>query len=85
MGAEPDSLIRVDRGIPLPETRNVGRKGKYPWRQMQPGDSFFVANAPTNRLGACARSFRRTRPNTDFTARKVVENGVQGVRVWRIR
>lgn len=84
MGECPEPLIRVDRGIPLPGNINRGRKGRYPWRQMQPGDSFFVPGKSSNTLAACSRHLR-SKTGMDFTGRKVVENGVVGTRVWRLR
>lgn len=42
-------MIQIDKGIPIP---GRGRKAKYPWRQMEVGDSFIIINT-TNR--SCSR------------------------------
>lgn len=75
------SGVTIEKGVPLPAP--AGARNKYPWRTMEVGDSFFVANISTGGFGgtlagAAARSGHR------FTQRTVTENGVRGVRVWRI-
>lgn len=69
----------VDSDIPLPEPV----RSKYPWKQMKVGDSFFVAGMTSGRLGARARAYS-ARNKEDFVARNVIENGVEGCRVWRV-
>lgn len=38
--------IHVQKGIPIPVVKARGRRGhskpKYPWAEMQPGDSFLM-------------------------------------------
>lgn len=64
----------------MPEAR--GRKHRWPWREMEVGDSFFVPTELEMRelhLRDTAR-FAKIR----IAQRVVVENGIRGVRVWRI-
>ena len=68
--------IEITKGVPTPHR---GRS-KYPFRGMELGDSFFAPGATVIGLHGCARRHRPMR----FTCRSVVENGVAGVRVWRI-
>lgn len=70
--------IPVDRNIPLPQVR-VGRL--YPFEDMQIGDSFFVIDGSVVRIHAAARQFNK---RMRFTCRTRIEDGVRGVRVWRI-
>ena len=78
------SAIAIDKGVPLPALK--GGKGPvplYPWREMDVGDSFFVPEAKTPRItGNAAGVAKRT--GFKFSVRAVTENGVKGVRVWRV-
>ena len=69
--------IKVEKGIPIPPTSN---RGKYPWLQMEVGDSFFAPGRKTSQIGSC---YNRIVGKT-FRSRTRIENGVKGVRVWRI-
>jgi hypothetical protein len=71
-------VIEIDKNIPAPDPSRRGG-AKYPWRQMEVGDSFFVADVTTNNLGTAAQQVGK-RMGATFTTRKV--DG--GARVWRI-
>jgi hypothetical protein len=71
----PADDISITKGLPTPHR---GR-AKYPFRDMEVGDSFFAPRASVIGLHGCARRHRPKR----FTCRSLVENGVGGVRVWR--
>jgi hypothetical protein len=47
---------------------------------MEVGDSFFSPGSSVIGIHGCARRHRPMK----FTCRSVVENGVAGIRVWRI-
>ncbi len=70
-------MLKVDKGILIPE----GRSGvtKYPWNEMEIGDSFFLEKGNSNTL-RCAASYAGSRNNKKFIVRKV--GG--GARAWRI-
>ena len=72
-------MYQIEKGIPAPEKYGVGRPSRYPFADMEVGDSFFVPDAPANRL-ACAATWATKRYNRRFITR-VVEHGV---RVWRV-
>jgi len=77
--SEPASrarTIEITKGMPTPR----GRRAKYPFRDMEIGDSFFAAGSSVIGIHGCARRHRPMR----FTCRSVVEDGVAGIRVWRI-
>jgi hypothetical protein len=67
----------IQKGVPLPEQRR-GRPPVYPFKNMQPGDSF-----------TSPRYVNLKRINfpegSAFICRKVVENGVTLYRTWRLR
>ncbi|MEY3082422.1 MAG: hypothetical protein RJA94_2407 [Pseudomonadota bacterium] len=69
-------VIEITKGLPTPR----GRKSKYPFREMEVGDSFFSPGSSVIGIHGCARRHRPMK----FTCRSVVENGVAGIRVWRI-
>ena len=67
--------IQIDR-VPLPPSH--GRLFKYPYLQMAIGDSFFATRKHLN-----VYTWTKT-SGFKFTQRRVKENGVEGLRVWRI-
>lgn len=70
----------IDKGIPLPE-KHV--RWKYPFDQMEVGDSFFVVNKDTTQMSAlCKRAGKRLERR--FVTAKVEQNGESGCRVWRM-
>lgn len=75
-------INKVDNMIPIP--KRAGRRStKYPWSSMEVNDSFFVTGiSATSMSSACVR--RSERSGGKFTVRTVEEDGVKGVRVWRI-
>ena len=70
------SVIEITKGLPTPR----GRRSKYPFRDMEVGDSFFAPGSSVIGIHGCARRHRPMK----FTCRSVVEDGVVGIRVWRI-
>jgi len=72
--------IKIERGIPMPAKRNG--LPKYPWRELEVGDSFFFATDSTPEIAnlrALASTSSR-RMDRKFMARKV--DG--GIRIWRV-
>lgn len=78
---ELTSPIKIESNVPCPlDHRNARR---YPWDQMEIGDSFFLPHATPQSIACVGRSWGKRR-NVKFSVRAVVENGVEGTRVWRI-
>lgn len=80
--------MKIDKGIPIPGKRDCvefHNSTKYPLREMEIGDSFFVSTTDTdnrrvfNTLGSACKQFKKRHAEYNFTVR-FVENGV---RVWR--
>jgi hypothetical protein len=69
--------IPIDKGVPLPKGR---REPKYPWASMEVGDSFFVPGT----ISTSAATAASKRLGFGFVRRSVVENGVAGIRFWRV-
>lgn len=72
--------IKIDNNIPIPLVRG---KSKYPFAKLEIGESFFVPEKSTNFLGAIRAKFARIL-SRKFIIRSVTENGVKGIRVWRV-
>lgn len=67
--------IQIEKGVPIPG----GNKYKYPWREMEVGDSFFVA-------GKTSATLNNSRVNAQKSTRFKfkLKNVEGGVRVWRV-
>jgi hypothetical protein len=79
--APAEQRIEVEKGIPLP-VAGPGR-AKYPWHDMEVGDSFFVPGANATRLNSASTSYVHNSPDgkgKKFRAR--ILDG--GARIWRI-
>jgi hypothetical protein len=72
--------MKIDKGIPLAPF--AIKKTKYPWRDMEAGDSFFVATetASIHTLRSAANQAARYH-KTGYAVRSV--GG--GCRVWRTK
>lgn len=71
----------IEKGVEIPKITRVGSGGnnrKYPWNEMEIGDSFFVPGANARQFGTTSQASKRT--GKRFTMRTVEG----GVRVWRI-
>jgi len=74
---------KVESDVPLPPGRSPNMS--YPWKEMTVGDSFFVPCADKERarlsqisLVASGRRFGKV------VTRTVTEDGVLGIRCWKI-
>jgi hypothetical protein len=72
--------ITVQKGIELPPASPTH---KYPWKMLEVGDSFFVANAPKSLAGSISK--RNKDGPTEYAIRKWKEGSLTGVRVWRTK
>jgi len=72
----------IDNDIPL----SVHAQARYPFRELQVGQSFFVSDP--KRFVGCRRSASvmglRLGNGVKFVTRTITENGVKGVRIWRV-
>ena len=69
--------IKIEKNIPTPTGRSWR---KYPFSEMEVGDSFFVPECKLSKINGPAQGFRRRNPEVKFTIRK---EGT-GYRCWRI-
>ena len=73
MKKDDRGLIKIDKNIPLPKPRI-----KYPWDEMEIGDSIFIPNKTTQTFRQAYAASKRY--GKAFCQR----NTTHGVRVWRI-
>lgn len=73
-------MIRIEKNVPVP-TANGGRYRacKYPWRELKPGQSFYVPNGNRASINAGVQNWSK-KLNAKFTVRTM--DG--GIRVWRV-
>jgi hypothetical protein len=75
-------VISIETGIPVPKVNtssNHSRGKKYPWLDMEVGDSFFVPDMLIQLISNSVTGASK-RTGFKFTCRTVEG----GVRVWRI-
>jgi len=75
--------ITIDKGVPIPKARSP--RHTYPLHDMKRGDSFFVPGKRPCDLSGALKNIRDQHEGWQFTSRSVTEDGVEGVRVWRIK
>lgn len=81
--------VKIDKDKPLPPPARKGGSKPKPdsltgqIRDMQIGDSFFLPHRTSGSIGGY-RQFWKEATGFDFQARTVTEDGVEGVRIWRI-
>lgn len=75
-------MITIEKNIPMPEARS---KGRYPYADMQVGDSFYLETKGVDEIGV-ARRLRGSsflygkKSGAKFSVRKMDD----GFRVWRV-
>jgi hypothetical protein len=78
-------IFELSDEYPLPDWEE-GKPGKvrakYPWHNMKVGQSFFAPNMTGQNIGA-DKAGRRM--GVVFTTKECTENGIKGVRVWRVK
>ena len=73
----------LETGIPMPDGGADYTRYKYPWRQMQVGDSFFIPAASDKKrklYGIKSVMFYQHNRHPEHFEARVVDGGV---RVWR--
>ena len=69
------SEFKIEKAVPVPPKKGGGRAPKYPYRDLEVGDSFFVPGIKTTGASDAGK-----RLGLKFTQRRV--DG--GMRVWRV-
>src|SRR6185369_12801333 len=83
VGIKPPGVLKpvpIDRGIPIPKVaRGIGKEFKYPWPQMEIGDSFLFPShvSYSTAVGNAAKSGER------LEMKFAVRWTLAGLRCWR--
>jgi hypothetical protein len=77
------TMITIDKDKPMPN--GFGVRGKYPFAELDVGHSFFVPGKTTSGISSSVANARTRMPGRKFVTNTVTENGVTGVRVWRVQ
>jgi hypothetical protein len=70
--------VKVDKGVPMPES-NLGRPIKYPWNEMEVGDSFIIKTEDYLSVRSNISYRNNVHRDRHFVIRKIED----GYRVWR--
>lgn len=74
--------FKIENGIPSPRP-GVGRKNKYPFREMLVGQSFFIPESEVGGVRSSAIYFTKNNKHYRFVCAKT-NDPAPGVRVWRV-
>jgi hypothetical protein len=86
--AATTAQFTIDHAVPLPSMAGKqGAKPKYPFASMKVGDSFFApGDHATCQKTVVSSSWSYGRAHgKKFATSTVEENGISGVRIWRIK
>jgi hypothetical protein len=76
--------VKIDKGLPIPD-RTKETASKYPWRAMEVGDSFLVAQEPGEAIHMARDRANKITQYAKRTGRTFCTRKVEGgVRVWRL-
>jgi len=76
-----DEKITIEKNIPLPS--RYATHVKYPFAQMEPGDSFFSTRG-IQTMAKAIHYFREKHPTWKFASRRAENGKEKGTRVWRV-
>ncbi|SDU13558.1 hypothetical protein SAMN05444156_2170 [Verrucomicrobium sp. GAS474] len=78
--APEEGDFKIESGVPISPIYRSGRGPRYPFADLQIGDSFFAKGCKPGTVGNAARSFGEPR-GMEFVIRRVIG----GTRVWRMK
>jgi hypothetical protein len=79
--------MEIRKDLAIPERTGVGAARKYPFGDMQVGDSLSISDSDKFERARRAATVFAKRNNMLFTSRKGYENGEhtgQGGTIWRV-
>ena len=81
--------ITVQNDIPIPDEDETHSLTKYPWHKMEVGCSFFSVPRENEDQRACrirlvSVTYNRRKFGHKYRLKAITENGIDGVRMWRI-
>lgn len=76
-------MYEIETDVPAPPLSHGN--AKYPWEKMEVGNSFFVPGGSVDTIQKAGRAWADRNHGGKFICRKAVEDGLAGVRAWRIK
>lgn len=73
------NVFKIEKDKPIPR----GTSARYPFSQMEVGDSFFAPKAVST-VSQSARKFAIKNPGYHFSCRRETYEGQDGTRCWRV-
>ncbi len=84
LGPQPLPELKVERGVPIPRTRRIGKKSEARTilDNLEPGDSVLIPRAHHSpaAVHVMVRAVRKANPGRSYTSRQAEG----GMRVWRV-
>lgn len=79
----PGTKYKIEKGIPIPRDPFYREyAAKYPWRQMEVGDSFAIPIEEKERIRYAIVQARKRNPEYKFVTRTLPFEGL--IRIWRV-
>jgi len=72
----------ITKGLRIPPADNSKWGKKYPFDQLEIGDSFWIPRKAASEMSGSIRYWKK-RLGHSYTTRKEVRADVPGVRIWR--
>lgn len=77
-------MYEIEKGVPIPDDPR-GRRGKYPFKDMEVGDSFFVSCDDEKRKKTVRNSIYASRWRREKGYKFKCSLEKEGIRVWRVK
>jgi hypothetical protein len=74
--------FEVEHGVPMPSAGV--RPAIYPFAKMEIGDSFFIPKKTSADISSSGVYWAK-KLGHKYSARSVIENGIPGTRIWRVK
>ena len=72
-------MYAIEKGVSVPPRLKIGRPLKYPWPDMQPGDSISIPPSKSAAAKSAAYDWQRKHKGWQFVFRV----DANGLRIWR--
>ena len=75
----------IEKGIPLPPPIRTPGARRPIWFDLAKGDSLFFPNGDVQKLTSASGNWGKRHGGKKFARRIWEQDGIKGVRVWRIK
>jgi hypothetical protein len=79
--AGADFMYKIEKDVPIPDDPFLDLKRKYPFAELEIGDSFVVAARDMRRTTRAADQYRRRHQGWNYRVKRL-DDGT--VRLWRV-